>query len=189
PRCLRFSLTPRDSAGPSELGVDLESTARAVVLRQLTLAPRSRAQLAEALARRSIPEDVVTRVLDRMTEVGLVDDASFASGWVRHRHAQRGLSRRALAHELRTRGVDADAVDQALQAVDDDAERAAATRLVDRRLRAMTGVPPDKQISRLAAMLTRKGYPGPMIREVVRQAVAEPVGDPASTDSADYLAE
>ncbi|MGH3973165.1 MAG: regulatory protein RecX, partial [Pseudonocardiaceae bacterium] len=85
---------------------DPESVARGLVLRKLTAAPRTRAQLADDLAGRGVPDGVAHRVLDRFTEVGLVDDAAFAESWVRSRHLGRGLSRRALSHELRTKGVD-----------------------------------------------------------------------------------
>ncbi len=43
-------------------------------------------------------------ILDRFEEVGLVDDAQYAEMIVRTRHAERGLSRRAISTELRRRG-------------------------------------------------------------------------------------
>ena len=98
--------SPAD-AGPEP---DPESVARTIVLRRLTDAPRSRAELAADLAARNVPVEVSDRVLDRFTEVGLVDDAAFASEWVRSRHATRGLSRSALRRELRGKGVDDETV-------------------------------------------------------------------------------
>src|SRR4051795_7655976 len=85
---------------------DPESVARSIVLRQLTMAPRSRAQLADKLAERGAPDDVAARVLDRFEEVGLIDDAAFADMLIRSHRASRGLGRRGLAHELRRKGVD-----------------------------------------------------------------------------------
>ena len=70
------------------------------------------------LARRGVPDEVAERVLDRFGEVDLIDDAAYARAWVESRHSGRGLARRALAYELRQRGVaDADAA-EALEAVD-----------------------------------------------------------------------
>src|SRR3954454_1475307 len=86
--------------------VDPESVARAIALRMLERQPRTRAELARGMARRGVPADVAAAVLDRFTEVGLVDDEAFASAWVESRHAGRGLGRRALTAELRRRGVD-----------------------------------------------------------------------------------
>jgi regulatory protein len=151
---------------------DPYSVARGIVLRQLTMAPRSRAQLAQKLADRGTPVDVAGRVLDRMAEVGLVDDVAFADGWVRSRTATRGLSRRALAHELRDKGIDDETAASALQQVDDEDELAMARDLVARRLPSVRGLPPDKQVNRLVGMLARKGYSSGLAFRVVRDAVA-----------------
>jgi regulatory protein len=149
-----------------------ESVARSIVLRKLTAAPRTRAQLSDDLRRRNVPDDVATKVLDRFTEVGLVDDRSFADSWVRSRHAQRGLSRRALAHELRHKGVADDLVDEAVSEVGDDDERRAAEDLVARRLPGLLGFDREVQRRRLVGMLARKGYPGGLAMQVVQAAIA-----------------
>jgi regulatory protein len=151
-----------------------ESVARSIVLRKLTAAPRTRAQLADDLRRRNVPDDVATKVLDRFTEVGLVDDRAFADGWVRSRHAQRGLSRRALAHELQKKGVADDLVAEAVLEVGDDDERQAAEELVARRLPALQRFEQEVQLRRLVGMLARKGYPGGLAMQVVRAALAQP---------------
>jgi regulatory protein len=152
--------------------------ARLIILRKLTAAPRTRAQLADDLRRRAVPDDVATKVLDRFTEVGLVDDRAFADEWVRSRHSQRGLSRRALGHELRTKGVADELVAQALCEVGDDDERHAAEELVARRLPGLQRFDREVRIRRLVGMLARKGYPGGLAMQVVRDAVdAAPDGD------------
>lgn len=150
---------------------DPESVARSIVLRKLSAAPKSRAQLAGDLAARAVPDDVAERVLDRFTEVGLIDDEAFADAWVRSRHATRGLSRRALAHELRKKGVDDVTVTAAVETIDADAEREAAAELVARRAPALRGLARDARIRRLVALLARKGYSGGLVMSVVRDAV------------------
>lgn len=152
---------------------DPESVARTIVLRQLTMAPRSRAQLAQKLADRGTPVDVADHVLDRMEQVGLVDDEAFAEGWVRSRHETRGLSRRALAHELRTKGIDDETARATLEQVDDDAEVATARQLVRRRLPSVRGLPQEKQLNRLVGMLARKGYGSGLAFRVVREVMSE----------------
>ena len=109
---------------------DPESVARAICLRALTGAPKTRKQLADLLARRDVPEEAAVAVLDRFTEVGLIDDAAFARAWVSSRQAGRGLARRALQAELRAKGVDGEVAAEAAALVDDDDERAAARDLV-----------------------------------------------------------
>ena len=100
-----------------------EAAARAICLRLLSIAPRPRAGLAQALHRKEIPQDVATEVLDRFTEIGLIDDVAYAHSFVRVKHRDRALGRAALRKELRKLGVDEDTMSEAVQAVDTDAER------------------------------------------------------------------
>lgn len=157
------------ASGPD---ADPESVARSIVLRKLTAAPRTRAQLETDLARRDVPEQVVERVLDRFTEVGLVDDAAFADLWVRSRHASRGLSRRALGQELRAKGVDQETVAMAVDQLDDDDELTAARALVARKLPSTRSLAPEARMRRLVGQLARKGYPGGLAVRTVREALA-----------------
>jgi len=143
-----------------------------VCLRLLTLAPRTRAQLAEALRKRGIPDDAADEVLSRFEDVGLIDDAAFARAWVESRHYSRGLSGRALSAELRQRGVAADEIRAAIDAqLGPEAEVSAARRLVDRRLESTRGLPPEQRTRRLAGMLARKGYPAGLAFRVIREAL------------------
>jgi regulatory protein len=156
--------------------------ARAICLRLLTLQPRTRAELATALARRDVPDDAATAVLSRFAEVGLIDDRVFAAAWVDSRHAGRGLSRRALAAELRRRGVDGEIVGEAVAVVDADAEESAARQLVARRLPSTRRLDQPGRVRRLAGMLARKGYPPGLAMRVVREALAEDGADPGDLD-------
>lgn len=158
---------------------DSEQVARSIVLARLTDQPRSRAELAAFLARRQVPEQVAGRVLNRLAQVGLVDDAAFAASWVGSRHRGRGLGRRALAHELRRKGVADDTARAALKAVDDDAERAAARRLVERRLASVRRLEPATARRRLVALLARRGYGPGIAATVVADLLDDAAADPA----------
>jgi SOS response regulatory protein OraA/RecX len=153
-----------------ELG-DPEAVARAVCLRALTGAAKTRKQLADLLARRGVPEEAAARVLDRFTEVGLIDDAAFAAAWVSSRQSGRGLARRALAAELRAKGVDGEVAAAAVAEVDPQDEWDAARRLVERKLPAMRPVDRATAERRLIGMLARKGYGGGLAGWVVREAL------------------
>ncbi len=166
------------SAADQAPDADPVEVARAICLRQLTAGPRSRAQLAAVLARRKVPAEAADEVLDRFTEVGLVDDAEFARAWVESRHLGRGLSRRALEHELHTRGVAPDDRASALATVDQASEELAARRLVDRRLASTRGLDRVARTRRLVGMLARKGYPSGVAFRVVRDALGDELADP-----------
>ncbi|MEE6274023.1 regulatory protein RecX [Georgenia sp. MJ206] len=158
--------------------------ARTIALRLLSAAPRSRAQLAEKLAARDVPDDVADALLDRYEEVGLLDDAAYADMLVRTRHAERGLARRALAQELRRKGIDGDVAQAALEQVEDEDELTAARALVARRVAATRGLEREKRRRRLGGMLARKGYPPGVAMRVVDEALAAE-GQDGAEDSND----
>jgi regulatory protein len=145
---------------------------RSIVLSALTAAPRSRAQLESKLAAKGAAPDVAARVLDRFTEVGLVDDAEFARALVRSRQASRGLAGRALRQELRRSGIDDETAAEAVADLDPDQELATARALVAKRLPSTRGLAHTKAMSRLIGMLARKGYSGSLAMTVVREALA-----------------
>ncbi|MGZ4485906.1 MAG: regulatory protein RecX, partial [Nocardioidaceae bacterium] len=99
---------------------DDEQVARKILLDQLTGQARSRAELATKLARKGVPDEIAERLLDRFEEVGLVDDQAFAEAWVQSRQAGKGLARRALAQELRRKGIADETARSALEQVDPD---------------------------------------------------------------------
>jgi len=132
---------------------------------------KTRSELEKTLAKRDVPDDVAAKVLDRMTEVGLIDDVAYANEWVRQRQQGRGLARRALANELRRKGVDDDVAADALSTVSDETERASAFDLATRKARASRGQPHDKRVRSLAGMLARKGYSSSVAFSVVRDVL------------------
>ena len=168
---------------------DPEPVARGICLRALTGAPKTRQQLAELLAKRGLPDDAAETVLDRFTEVGLIDDAAFARAWVNSRQAGRGLARRALSAELRAKGVEPDVAAEAVGEVDDEDERVAARRLVERRLGAMRRLDRVTATRRLMGMLARKGYNGGLAAAVIREALDSVGADGAADGEFDHLDE
>ena len=167
---------------------DPEAAARQICLRLITIEPRTRAQLAQAMQRKQIPDHVAEGILDRFTEVGLIDDQAFARAWVESRHHSRGLSRRALSTELRRRGVDADDVREAVETLDPGQEAATARQIVDRKLRATRGQPPEARMRRLVGALARKGYGAGLSYRIVREALeAEGAHDAQAAELAGVL--
>ena len=156
-----------------------EKVARKVILDQLTGQARTRAELAAKLAMKDVPEEIAERLLTRFEEVGLIDDAAFARSWVESRHSGKGLARRALAHELRRKGIDHVVAREALDEVDPEAEVESARMLVRRKLRSVQRVDRTSAIRRLTAMLARKGYPPGLAVRVVREEL-EAAGHDAS---------
>ena len=143
-----------------------EALARTIVLRRLTASARTRAQLAQSLADKEIPDDVAESVLDRFTDLGLIDDADYAAAFADSRRTRSGWSRRAIAAKLRERGVDRELIDEVLATVGPDDEFASALAL-GRRKWAQGSVPDDTRRRRLVAMLARRGYRHEIVSSVL----------------------
>lgn len=156
---------------PEALARESEALAREICLRLLGFSPRTRAQLADALRRKGIPDDVAERVLGRYTEVGLIDDVAFSRAWVQSRHAGRGLARKALAAELRRHGIDDEIVGDAVDELDPAQEEAAARKLVAKRMAATRGLDSVKRTRRILGVLARKGYSSGLSYRLVREAL------------------
>jgi regulatory protein len=152
---------------------DPEVQARQICLRLLTLAPKTRAQLATALRRRRIPAEAAEAVLARYTDVGLIDDAAFARAWVESRHYSRGLSRRSLSAELRRQGVQAEEIRDAVDALDPEQEVATARRLVEQKMAGTRGQPPEVRARRAAGTLARKGYPAGLVFRLIKEVLEQ----------------
>ena len=151
------SCQPPSTSESAELS--REEQARALCLRLLTARARTRAELEGQLAKRGYPDDVSTQVLDRLADVGLIDDADFAEQWVRSRRVNAGKGKRALAAELRTKGVDNEVITAALSDIDAGAERERAEQLVNDKLRRERNTEDEAKLTRrLVGMLARRGY-------------------------------
>ena len=171
-------LLPSPSDGPPEPDADPEEVARTICLRMLTARPCTRAELATELRRRHVPDAAAEAVLERFGDVGLVDDRAFAAAWVERQQRRRGLSRRALAEELRRKGVGSEEVADAVAVVTDDDERTRARAIVDRKLHGVRALPYDKAVARLVGALARKGYGAGLAYAVVREALGGGTPDP-----------
>ncbi|MGC0251068.1 regulatory protein RecX [Pseudactinotalea sp. Z1748] len=184
----RVSEPPATGAAAVDSEPEAESVARAIALRLLTHSPRSRSQLAEAMAKKDVPETVATKVLDRFTEVGLINDAEYAQMLVRSRQSERGLARRALALELRRKGIGSEDAEAALSSIEPEDEEAAARALLRRKARSSQGLDPTRRRRRLMGMLARKGYPAGLahrlISELFQDEQAEDGVDQGNSDPA-----
>jgi regulatory protein len=168
-----------DAQDSDAQGGDPEAKARQICLRLLTVSPRTRAQLAQALSRRGVPDEAAETVLSRFTDAGLIDDAAFARAWVESRHHSRGLSRRSLSDELKRRGVDSEEIREAVGTLDPEQETATARHLVERKLASSRGRPPEARVRQAASLLARKGYPAGLSFRLIKEVLEAEGSDDA----------
>lgn len=158
-----------DETGPE---ADAVAVAREIALRRLSVRARSRKELAQDLAKRDVPPEAAAQVLDRFTEVGLIDDAAFAVQWVESRGSRLGASR--LKQELRQKGIADEHIADAVAGRDDAADLIAARALAQRKAVAMGRLDRAVRERRLGALLGRRGFSTAVIRRVLSE-VQDPV--------------
>ncbi|WP_328530024.1 recombination regulator RecX [Nocardioides sp. NBC_00368] len=172
-RSRRRQSRPADPADPkNDPEPDHEAIARKILLDALTGQARSRKELADKLEKKEVPAALATRLLDRFEEVGLIDDEAFAKAWIASRQPGKGLARRALAQELRRKGIDDDVAREALDEIDPNDEREAGRRMVRRKLRSLERFDDQTKTRRLVGMLARKGYGAGVAYGIVREELA-----------------
>jgi regulatory protein len=136
----------------------------------LAVRQRSRRELERRLVQAGFEPDAVEAELDRLEQVGLIDDASFAAAVVESRMGARGESRRAVGMKLQQAGVDRDV---ALAALDDarEDEQDRADRLAEARARRVAGLDPATGFARVSSFLMRRGYSPAVARQAARKAL------------------
>ena len=144
--------------------------ARDIVLRRLGRSSAPRAALAELLERKEVAPHVAEEVLDRLESA--VDDAAYAATLARTRFAEKGAARKAIAEELRRKGLGEEHIRSALGQIGFDDEADAALALARKKLAATRGLDPLVRRRRALAMLGRKGYSHEVAMRAIEQALA-----------------
>lgn len=151
----------------------LEQRARNVLLHQLARSSKSKHQLRQILEQREIPTEIAERILERFTEVGLIDDKAFAETLVSSRRNFRGLSKTAIKRELVTKGIEAQVIDEAIEPITQEQELESAQELALKRFRQMVHLEKAVRDRRLAGFLQRKGYSSSVTFAAIRWAESQ----------------
>lgn len=143
---------------------------------------RSRAELDTRLTRLEFDPGLIQDVLDDLERCGLVDDAVFATEWVRQRHVTRGKSRRALDQELVAKGVSADIRASALEIIAEDDEFDMAEEIAIKKARTIKSPPGDRReyeklLARVVGVMARRGYSQSMCLTIGKRVLDRRIAD------------
>lgn len=140
----------------------------------LSYRARSEKEIRQNLLKHEYPEDVVDGTLQRLRDSGLANDNDFARAWVENRNTFRPRSRRALAMELRQKGLNEETVKSAVSEVDESALAYETARKRAPRLKSLEWSEFRKKLSEY---LARRGFPysviSPTVTQVWNEAHAE----------------
>lgn len=150
--------------------------------RYLEYRHRSESEVRQYLRKHGFEDPVIQDTLDRLLRIGLLDDKRFAEAWVENRATFRPRSRKALAVELRRKGLDNEAIDAALQGVTQDQEAGLALQAAQKQARKLSGLEWNDYRNRLGGFLARRGFDYETIRSVVEQTWQEMHASQANLD-------
>ncbi len=169
-------------------GSDEQTRAYLAAVRLLGVRPRSRLEVERALREKEFSASAIAYAVERLQRERYLDDADFARYWSENRSQFRPRSARAVRYELRQKGVAAEDMEEALEAIDDDA---AAWAAAQPRLNQLRSLPPEVARTKLLAFLARRGFSFESARRVWQRMLSEgewPSAD-ADADAADGDAE
>jgi regulatory protein len=136
-------------------------------VRYLGYRPRSVDETRRHLVDKGCDSDAVEAVISRLMRQGYLDDVAFANYWVENREQFRPRGRRALAYELRQKGVDGDVIDSVLERVEEDD---LAWSAVAGKIERWADLEEYAFKQRVAGYLDRRGFPYGVSREVADRA-------------------
>jgi regulatory protein len=143
---------------------DAREIAYMQALRYLDYRPRSRAEVRRNLEKHAVPPEVINDVFKRLERSGLVNDERFAHDWVENRSEFRPRSRKALAYELHQRGLNDNAIEKALEGLN---EETMAYQAALKQARRYEGLPYRDFHNKLGSFLARRGFSYEVIKQVV----------------------
>jgi regulatory protein len=156
----------------------------------LAVRPRTVDETRRRLRHLGYRADLCDRTVDRLVELGYLDDAEFARAWVERRDRIRPRGEVVLRRELRARGIPDDAISAALRtrsATRDESgaaraepggDEAAARHLLDRRRASlMRETDPRRRRQKAYALLARNGFDPDLCQRVASTFGDDEAGD------------
>lgn len=152
------------------LAEDAREWAYQQALLYLSYRARSEKEIRQNLRKHEMPEEVIEETIERLRKAGLANDNEFAQAWVENRSTFRPRSRRALAMELRQKGLDDETVHSAVSGVD---EEALAYEAAQKRLGRLKGLEWNEFRKKLSEFLARRGFSYSVIAPIVTRLWSE----------------
>ncbi|NNF07830.1 MAG: regulatory protein RecX, partial [Candidatus Eisenbacteria bacterium] len=134
----------------------------------------SRRELQLKLRKKSYDSEVIETVLDRLQEVGLINDEQFAQAYVESRQRRRPRGPRLLQAELQAKGVDRDIIAATLAELEGEEDPVlAAERALKPKLRGLRKLPPEAAKQKASQFLLRRGFPYGIVEKVVSSSLLD----------------
>jgi regulatory protein len=150
---------------------DVSTPCREAALKLLERTRRTRRDLERRLKEKDFDAATIASTLDRLTEVGLIDDVEYARAWLAGRWGRKPSGWRRLVQELRAKGISEEDAERARELLSERGsapdEVGSAAKLVAQARKRYARLEPQAQRQRLYALLARRGYDGDVIRRAL----------------------
>lgn len=133
-------------------------------IRFLNNRPRAEAEVWRRLREHQIPDEAILPAIERLRSSGLINDTQFAKDWVENRSTFRPRGCRALAMEMRQRGIPGETIQEAIADIDEEALALQAARKQARKLQGVEWLDFRRKLS---SFLSRRGFSYATIAPVV----------------------
>ena len=154
---------------------NLEERARNIVLRHLEKGAKSSAELLEVLAANEIPIEIDKPLIERLTEVELINDQLYAQHLADASRRTKGLARSMVKRKLESKGLDRELINQVASEITDEDELAVATELAIKRYGQLSHLDSDVRHRRLVGFLQRRGFGSSIVFAAIREAESHAV--------------
>ena len=168
---------------PRPRQIDTESALYDAAIKILMRRAHSVSEMKKALIRRTADEDLIKKVIARLKQNGLLDDARYANQFARQRTEGRKQGKFRVARDLRARGVPDRHIEAALEEAAQNTDEAAVVRQrIERKLRSFRSEIDDRKLASIYRSLLRAGFSADIIRRELRSLTREDLPE-AETDT------
>jgi regulatory protein len=140
-----------------------------MALRYLAFRSRSRKQLCDYLTRKGFNSQAIEAAAGKLEEYGFLNDQDFAIRYVKDKNLGKPAGRRLIAHELQSKGISQDVLDNALSHFSEKEELEQAIRLAMKYQKRFEGVPSKESRVKIARALQRRGFGWEAVKNALQQ--------------------
>jgi regulatory protein len=163
--------------------IDSEPALYDAAIKILMRRAHSVSEMKKALIRRTADEDLIQKVIARLKQNGLIDDARYAKQFARQRTEIRHQGKYRVARELRARGVPDRHIETAVEELAATTDEAAMVRQrIERKLKLSRGKIDDRKIASLYRTLLRAGFSSDTIRRELKRVTSDDLPEIESPD-------
>lgn len=137
-------------------------------IRHISYKPRTCREVADKLRGLEHTEDQIEDALEKLGDMGFLNDLRYAQDYVETRQKRYGKKRILL--DLKRRGIAESVAETALdEGLDQDQGYEIAMEMARKKFAQCEGLEPAKAASRIQGMLLRKGYCYEIVRSVIKE--------------------